>query len=276
MPEAPEQLWHYTNAIGLIGILSSKRLWATHARFLNDAQELLYGLALISEVLDDMAKDRPDAEADALRQFRTDLAGDSEAMFFVACFCERDDLLSQWRAYSLNGGTLGYSIGFSADSLRQVKAASLVRVLYDPGEQREAVRALIQGALQESPFLTRSEGWWAVYWELLALLVRLKHPSFAEEKEWRIVWDIPAWKPGIGPHTLDLRFRAGRLFMVPYVEIELPTSEGIWREQVAQIETVRYGPTPNPVEAREALSLLLWRTGYARVSVLGSEAPLRV
>ena len=40
----PEDLFHYTTINGLWGILDKGRLWGTHVAFLNDAQELEYGI----------------------------------------------------------------------------------------------------------------------------------------------------------------------------------------------------------------------------------------
>ncbi len=44
-------LYHYTNAGGLYGILTDEKLWATHAAYLNDSQEFLFGMGLIQEEL---------------------------------------------------------------------------------------------------------------------------------------------------------------------------------------------------------------------------------
>ena len=38
----PEKVFHYTDSSGLLGILNSGVLWATHYRFLNDSSELKY------------------------------------------------------------------------------------------------------------------------------------------------------------------------------------------------------------------------------------------
>src|ERR1017187_3396179 len=48
---APENLYHYTNAIGLQGIVKSKSLWASDLHFLNDRSELIYGHNLIRNYL---------------------------------------------------------------------------------------------------------------------------------------------------------------------------------------------------------------------------------
>jgi hypothetical protein len=38
----PEELWHYTDATGLIAILQSKKIWATQVTCLNDTLEQRY------------------------------------------------------------------------------------------------------------------------------------------------------------------------------------------------------------------------------------------
>jgi hypothetical protein len=47
----PELVYHYTDAAGLLGIISSGTLWATDIEFLNDAQELTYARATVLDEL---------------------------------------------------------------------------------------------------------------------------------------------------------------------------------------------------------------------------------
>lgn len=42
----PSTLWHYTSYAALQGIISSKRVWATEYRFLNDREEFLHAKEL--------------------------------------------------------------------------------------------------------------------------------------------------------------------------------------------------------------------------------------
>jgi hypothetical protein len=41
----PEDLYHDTDVGGLMGILTTANLWATHVSFLNDSREVLHGAA---------------------------------------------------------------------------------------------------------------------------------------------------------------------------------------------------------------------------------------
>jgi hypothetical protein len=45
----PKSLFHYTTAEGLYGILNSKRLWASHIFYLNDAMEFKYAVKLLKD-----------------------------------------------------------------------------------------------------------------------------------------------------------------------------------------------------------------------------------
>ena len=45
--QVPHVLYHYTSADGLIGILSSKSIWLTDLRYMNDLSELQYSKALV-------------------------------------------------------------------------------------------------------------------------------------------------------------------------------------------------------------------------------------
>lgn len=48
---APRDVWHYTTAAGLSGILRSQTLWATETAFLNDASEIDYGTELFRQAV---------------------------------------------------------------------------------------------------------------------------------------------------------------------------------------------------------------------------------
>jgi hypothetical protein len=46
-----ERIFHFTDAIGLYGILQSKCLWATHFQFLNDRNEIVYARDFLTQWL---------------------------------------------------------------------------------------------------------------------------------------------------------------------------------------------------------------------------------
>lgn len=52
MTKLPETLYHYTNQEGFLGIISSKKIWATDILFLNDAIEFEYSVNLLKNSID--------------------------------------------------------------------------------------------------------------------------------------------------------------------------------------------------------------------------------
>jgi hypothetical protein len=111
-------LFHYTTIAGLQGIVETNCLYASAAYFLNDSSELEYGRKILGSVLEQWEVDNPesrdDLTAELVRDLRAKITDENgrEALVhsvYVACFCQRDNVLSQWRAYGQAGG---YSIGF--------------------------------------------------------------------------------------------------------------------------------------------------------------------
>jgi hypothetical protein len=113
----PKLLFHYTNSSGMRGLIESSRLWATNYRFLNDASEVAYGMARFESIAQArLAKAENDVVAEFLgRTLRTANAFDGMLDCYISRFCERDDLLNQWRVYASSGG--GYALGLKAKEI---------------------------------------------------------------------------------------------------------------------------------------------------------------
>ena len=161
----PDILYHYTNAQGLYGMLSTGRVWGTNVGFLNDPSEMHYAAQLIRNVMTEEVKqlkaEQPPAEekksgwrgmvdvyADSMS---TSLPAWTESLLktfedqgdaYMTCFCARDNLLSQWRGYGATGS--GYALGFDARQIGTPAPAAggvlLRRVIYKPKAQIEIVR----------------------------------------------------------------------------------------------------------------------------------------
>ena len=46
----PKTVYHYTNSTGLMGIIDTAKLRASHIAFMNDAKEYAYGAELLNRV----------------------------------------------------------------------------------------------------------------------------------------------------------------------------------------------------------------------------------
>lgn len=285
--ELPEFLFHYTTASGMRGILDSSCLWATNYRFLNDASEVGYGANLFEALIQErLAR----VENDVLTEFLTRTlrtANGFDGMFdcYIACFCERDDLLNQWRTYAGAGG--GYALGLKTKEigrrwgqLERTQDFVLRRVIYEVDLQRtllcevidktmEALTAGTQGVSVTDANNAIARCCQFVRAEVADYLISFKHPAFAIEEEWRICHVI---SPGQEDHVL---FRDGQFGLTPYVCLDISPMAGVNHNKLP-LARITHGPVPSPDNVRFALNKLLRAKNYAFVEVAGSTLPVRV
>ncbi len=272
--EAPAALYHYTSGQGLLGILESGVLHCTNLLYMNDSSEMEYGRSIFRRIARDLTPSSPMVQL-FLRHLLSDVE-QPDFQYYVTCFCERPDLLSQWRAYG--GQAAGYSIGFDSDDLQTVLPAysELVPVIYDPARQQESVCALLEAcvrfagecaeAFPAHDRLPDSMARWAAVSanEIGRLIARLKSEAFAEEHEWRGV--IMRFSFDTSPCSFRL---AANGVVVPYY------SWSFKREGVKAVRQIQHGPTVNSVLAVRSLGMLLNNLGYRDVSLKASAIPLR-
>ena len=108
----PDLLYHYTNQKGLLEIIGSKEIWATHTQYLNDQREFKHAISMVEQELStlrDVTVDRDKRRL--LDEMEKGLKGVESINVCVCSFSERGDILSQWRA--CGGAASGFSVGFS-------------------------------------------------------------------------------------------------------------------------------------------------------------------
>ncbi|MCK0509571.1 DUF2971 domain-containing protein [Aromatoleum buckelii] len=285
-------LYHYTSLNGILGILSSRRIWATHASYLNDASEFFHGLSFAKQLAGGIFM-----EDDYLAAFgwavRHGLEAVSADELYVASFSEKADLLSQWRGYCPAGA--GLCLGFDVDQLRtfcQGKGYRLEQCIYEHREQIQQVEDLVSKCFEgfPKPRLTRcdfenldskskvdaeinyrlrtSEGSEkpqadAAIERLCAEITEIaplfKNQGFHEEAEWRIVARHP---------EEPTKFRTASSYLAPYVELEVLSepAESALREVII-------GPNPNQRRCESSVKMLLASFGLSEVEVKTSPLP---
>jgi hypothetical protein len=119
----PPEVWHYTNLGGFEGILSSGRIWATEAHHTTDTTEFVHARDVAARYFerlhpkdDSLAKAKHSAQDILARAFDDGALAPSRAEIFVASFCEKDDLKSQWMEYADSGR--GVSLSFDLRHVR--------------------------------------------------------------------------------------------------------------------------------------------------------------
>jgi hypothetical protein len=159
----PSTLWHYTSYVGFQGIVTSKTIWATEYRFLNDRTEFLHAKELAQKLVDEepefVGEQFPARHM--LRKavhgvFNTGHLHEERLRIMVASFSEEGDQLSQWRGYADN--SRGVSIGFD---LRHIRPPSNIgtAVTFAPCLYKQADKS----ALLKSAFAYYRNGlqeWW--------------------------------------------------------------------------------------------------------------------
>jgi len=273
----PSILYHYSRATGLSGILESACLWATDSRFTNDPSEMSYACRIARETVEKGYR-RPLKLIPEVREYILDEINqyEADARVYIACFCARGDLLSQWRGYGADGG--GYSLGFDAGSMRAFEKAYkpyavLRRVLYNPDAQRRWFdrwlrilnEACLQGDKNAASRRTEDAVWWKYMMFFSEWINCVKEPAYREEEEWRLIAfgrvnRIVVHKPS---------FRATSCHVVPYVRL------GVGRQKRLPLREIRFGPTLEPKLTERSIRLLLEHHGYKKVGIKSSKVPYR-
>jgi hypothetical protein len=285
----PELLFHYTNTSGLLGILESTRLWATNYRYLNDSSEIGYGVSLFDSLVSERAaKIENEILAEFLRRTRVTVnVFDGMYDFYVACFCERDDLLNQWRVYAGSGG--GFALGLKAREIDERNRPQLEsqhqfflrKVLYDEAKQHDLMAQLLEAtagvlatgstgmSIEESNNLI-ARCCRFVSAEAAEYFICFKHPAFEVEQEWRLCY-VPG--PRDEPKVL---FRHGQYGLTPYVSLDPSSAAGVFRNKLP-LSRVTHGPTTDSANIRHALNQLLRVKGYIpHTEITGSTLPVRL
>jgi hypothetical protein len=108
----PPVLYHYTTQAGLLGIITSREIWATHTQYLNDSQEFQHAVAVaMSQVALKLAAESNEDRKTVLQRMLDGLMPSIETInVFVCSFSECGDSVAQWRAYG--DATGGFAVGF--------------------------------------------------------------------------------------------------------------------------------------------------------------------
>lgn len=155
----PEKLWHYTSVQGFQGIVTSKEIFATDVRFLNDRTEFIHAREIASQVVAETneyganffpARDYSKKAVDLA--FSPGPLSADHLQVFVASFSEAEDQLSQWRGYSQ--GSSGVSIAFDLTTLRPPAhvgtLATFAPCIYKPEEKKTILRDALAHFVGES------------------------------------------------------------------------------------------------------------------------------
>ena len=278
MSSPPSVLFHYTTQAGLLGILATDSIWATKIHYLNDSSEYLLALDLAANLLKTLLTGEHSKTKKRKIQCLLDNLKTIARMNVCVCsFSAKQDLLSQWRAYSGQPG--GYSVGFNTNLIQkegQTQGFLLAECIYDANEQKRLVEELVTNSLAidfniapsridpkrpRTMIALATGGSFAM--DIAKLAPIIKSNAFFEEQEWRLISTA-------GISVDNMSFRPGQSMLTPYVPVQLDITKSNC------LTSVTVGPTPHTELAKLATQNLLARRSLSQsVEVSSSAAPYR-
>jgi hypothetical protein len=259
------QLFHYTTAEGIQGILQTHSLHMTDYRHLNDPSEFRYSSEVINRCLERYANQ---PEIARILQPLQKLHGLLDSLDFIVCvfsFSETPKSLYEWRAYA--DDAKGFCIGMAPPASNYSR--NLLQMIYDEDEQLITAENCMNNFVaicgkHPADALPPDKRAKYLFLCLLRLRTYFKHPAYADETEWRYA-NFPV--------AAEMMVKTANGRLTPYFPLEsIRTSDGR-----LPITEIWLGPKQNEREGKQALAVLLERCGYdpSAVVVRKSEIPYR-
>ncbi|MGH1432782.1 MAG: DUF2971 domain-containing protein [Neptuniibacter sp.] len=252
-----DRLYHYTSVEGLKGILDNESLWTTQIQYMNDSKEFSHAVDIAFQII---KRKKYNAEEGLLKYYEAmehSLKSSNGARTFIFSMTENPDQLSQWRGYC---GLGGYSIGFNKSSIVKLAASQgyrLEKCLYDDAEKAKIIEKVIdESVVFFNSLALVSDHKKAVhdskfYGHFLRIGSIMKHSSFSEENEWRLIGGPFSWK---NPPS---RWRTKDGLLLPYYEFYLNRDE----DGFLPISEVYIGPCREQKLASDSLRVYMQVTG---------------
>lgn len=285
---------HYTSGEGAEGILKNRSVWLRSTTCMNDYSEARHGYDCLSRawhgdsgraLRDALDKCHPGIAADTAQEFDKRTASILNGSF-VACFSEHDPKedqhgrLSMWRAYCNPTGLalVLNTAPFFAKSDALKAYSSPVAYLSD-AQFTQMIHKIAANVVAEQAFLNSMDRMVTLQGVLNMLkfaILCTKHPAFAEEREWRVVYT-----PGLFSSSHITRsVRTIRGVTQPVYELPLKDipHEGLVGIEISQLlHKIIIGPTQYATATFNALWFLLNEAGVKdpAASIVNSGVPLR-
>lgn len=285
---------YYTTAATAYSIISNSELWMRNTSTMNDYREVVHGFDCLSaaikspegvtlrtaidEIFPGLSQQAIDHFNGWLPHFRQDT--------YITCLSEHllhednNGRLSMWRAY---GGSSGIALVFKPDALFKPEDVGVYAspVAYWTPEQVQQEMALIAGRVRERAALVGAAGSVSIRNVLFNMfrfsVLCIKHPGFAEEREWRLITCPALENSPLLQQTVEVV--RGTPQLVQHIRLRDVPEHGIHDVTLAALlDRVIIGPCDYPDATYKAMIQLLKEAGFKEPSKLVhvSDIPLRV
>jgi hypothetical protein len=281
---APDIIYHYTNDVGLSGILESGKIWLNDLFQMNDPSELRHGVEHAIELTKAIAqKCGPEMQffADHFNAIRKG-GIERSAHYFIASFSSNGDELGQWRAYADDGH--GFALGFDGCSFEQgfaraddSKTAGIQTfpLFYDNGPLRavqEKIVALVEPLMLRPSGRGFSEQILREYMRRLTVefsvavfhsAIYFKYHAYKAEDEYRFLSIQRGDRPPVGALS-----RSRPYGLIRYIEYD-------WRSVVpGALKHIMIGPAADEDKARTFVNMCLDVFGYDPQNIVVRKSPI--
>ncbi|MER8855847.1 DUF2971 domain-containing protein [Mesorhizobium australicum] len=294
MKSSGRRFVHYSTSEAAFYMIRSNRIRLRSSAVMNDFMEIEYGLtclvrswrgdngALLRSTIDGMF---PGTSEELAKLFDTWSPLFKEDTY-IACLSEHenkeDDLgrLSMWRAY---GGPSGVAVVVNPKvflSVSEALSAFTSPVAYLTQDEFDTeFKRVVDNIVMTRDFLIgegKQEFFNYLFQAFRSAVLCTKHPGFAEEKEWRIIYAPQYNKSELIERSVELiRGSPQIVYSIPFKDYPNKDFEGA--ELPKLINRIIIGPTQFPEELRAATVVLLEEANVpdAASKVVISSIPLR-
>jgi hypothetical protein len=295
--ESPPLLAHYTSISVMEKIFKTGEVWFSNPLFMNDLQEMRFGLSEGERLFSDpdllKSAGGSDARAGLLQNcfsfYLNKFVNEGALDMYIFCLSEHkksddDGLLSMWRGYGQHGS--GVALVFNAENITEVPESPFVfyKVSYSSNVDRQEtlIRLLKEWGeitaslnLQDKELFAAS---YTAYYVIKIFSIICKHIGFSEENEWRIVYDPERDQGGLLKSALD--YHIGDRGVEPKLRYKISHLPGVSAPDIGLdrlLERIILGPSlssPLAVKSVERMLDKIERPNFKSL-IRASGIPLR-
>lgn len=199
-------VYHYCNLETFFAIFSNSTIRLNNITKSNDSEEIIYLLPKMRKYCinlfnyyNDSFPDEYKLHSDFINNVFESKFNETALNFYVSCFSEEADLLSQWRGYA--NDACGVSIGFSTESLYPLvnsvhSSYNFSQVRYSLDDLYNQIDKSITELIKQN-FIGNPKNDSLVLLNIVDITLSMilsnsilyKNPNFSEEKEWRLSYN---------------------------------------------------------------------------------------
>ena len=272
MEKNKDLVYHYCSIEALVNIIRTSSIWLSDYRKLNDFAEEKWIKDKVNNKIQEQLISIDKKACDIWNRYY-DQDTLRTGTFFVGCFSEESDDLTQWTRYADDGR--GVAIGFSKEELCKLNdrfGLAFDKIIYNEKEQEQFVNKITKQIMDKFDRKSVMHVATEFFQDYTLQFLKYKNPGFYSEKEWRVVhYSSPAHQK-ITYHGefqfLKPEFRVSNNRMISYI----PLSFSKIKQDI--IKEICLGPS-SKVSVNDILNLLNAYGYYENVS-FNDEEPIRI